>query len=96
VFKRLFYLVDEHREEYLPEVTAALEDFEGTLIAAQPMVERTALTLYESGEGSLAQFFLNYYTATEAMNALQFGEALAASIEARTKAKFGVRKPTGQ
>jgi hypothetical protein len=96
VFKRLFYLVDEHREEYLPEVTAALEDFEGTLIAAQPMVERTALALYESRDPALAQYFLNYYTATEATSSLQLGEALAASIEARTKAKFGIRRPQDQ
>jgi hypothetical protein len=96
VFKRLFYLVDEHREEYLPEVTAALVDFEGMLIADQPTVERTLQKLYESGEPALAQYFLNYYTATEAMNSLQLGEALAASIEARTKAKFGIRKPMDQ
>ena len=93
VFKRLFYLVSEYRDEFLPEVTAALTAFEGRLAAAQPTVERTALKLYESGEAELARSYLTYYSNTEAINGLRLGEALAASIEARTKAQFGIRTP---
>ncbi|MCW5980798.1 MAG: C69 family dipeptidase [Bryobacteraceae bacterium] len=93
VFKRLFYLASEHRERFLPEVTAALNAFEGRLAAAQPAVERTALKLFESGEPELARSYLTYYSNTEAMNGLRLAEALSASIEARTKAIFGVRTP---
>ncbi len=93
VFKRLFYLVDEHRAEFLPEVTAALTDFESRQAQAQAIVERTALKLYETGEPDLARAHLTYRSNTEAMNAIHLGEALAAGIEARTKLKFGIRKP---
>jgi dipeptidase len=92
-FKRLFYLTSEHREQFLPEVNASLTAFEGSLIAAQPMVERTALKLYDAGEPDLAASYLTYYSKTEAMNGLRLAEALAASIEARTKVQFGIRDP---
>lgn len=93
VFKRLFYLTSEHGAEFLPEVTSALGDFESKLAEAQPIVERTALKLFEAGEPDLARAHLTYRSNSEAMNALQLGEALAASIEARTKLKFGIRRP---
>jgi hypothetical protein len=92
-FKRLFYLTSEHQAEFLPEVTKALEAFEAGLIANQPDVERTALKLFESGEPELARKYLNYYSSTEAMNGLRLGEALAASIEARTKVQYSIRQP---
>ena len=95
-FKRLFYLTSEHQAEFLPEVTKALQAFEAGLIAAQPDVERTALKLFESGEPELARRYLTYYSSTEAMNGLRLGEALAASIEARTNVQFGIRQPAAQ
>ena len=93
VFKRLFYLASEHREEFLPEVTAALVAFESGLSGGLPVVERTAFKLFEAGEPELARSHLTYHSSTEAMNGLQLGDALSASIEARTKLKFGIRKP---
>lgn len=93
VFKRLFYLTSEHREEFLPEVTAALTDFESKLARGLPGVERMALKLFEAGEPELAREHLTYHSTTEAMNGLGLGEALSASIEARTKLKYGIRKP---
>jgi dipeptidase len=93
VYKRLWYLTNEHRAEFLPEVTKALTAFEAGLIAEQPAVERTALKLFESGEPELARKYLTYYSNTEAMNGLRLGEALAASIEARTKVEYGIRQP---
>lgn len=93
VFKRLFYLTSEHRDQFLPEVTGALTDFEARLIGDLPVVERTALKLFETSEPELARVHLTYHSNTEAINGLQLGEALSASIEARTKFKFGVRKP---
>src|SRR5262245_48848999 len=47
-FKRLFYLVKEHEEEFLPEVTKALTAFEARLIEQQPVVEETARTFYNA------------------------------------------------
>jgi dipeptidase len=93
VYKRLFYLVTEHRDQFLPEVTAALTAFEARLAEAQTTVERTALKLYETGDADLARSYLTYYSNTEAMNGFRLGEALAAGIEARTKAQFGIRMP---
>jgi hypothetical protein len=93
VFKRLFYLTSEHREDFLPEVTASLKAFEGALMASQPAVERTAAKLLEAGEPVLASSYLTYYSNTEAMNGLRLAEALSSSIEARTKAQFGIRYP---
>ena len=92
-FKRLFYLTSEHRDQFLPEVTASLTAFEAGLIAAQPAVERTALKLYEAGEPELAGAYLTYYSNTEAMNGLRLAEALSVSIDARTKVQFGIRQP---
>ena len=93
-YKRLFYLTSEHREQFLPEVTAALEAFESALIAAQPDVESIAQKLYEAGAPDLARSYLTSYSSTEAMNGLRLAEALAASIEARTKVQFGIRMPS--
>jgi hypothetical protein len=93
VFKRLFYLTNEHRDVFLPEVTAALTDFESKLMRSLPVVERTAVKLFEAGEPELAREHLTYRSSTEAMNGMELGEALSASIEARTKVKYGIRKP---
>lgn len=91
--KRLYYLVDEHRQEFLPEVTKALQAFEARLIAEQESVERTARKLLEAGEPELARRYLTYYSSTEALRGLRLVQALADSIEARTKAQFGIRPP---
>ena len=93
-YKRLLYLTEEHQEKFLPEVTEALEAFEAGLIDQQATVERTALKLYEAGEIQLAREYLTYYSNTEAMNGLRLGDALASSIEQRTKILFGIRQAT--
>ena len=95
-FKRLFYLVKEHDEEFLPEVTKALTAFEARLIEQQSVVEETARTLYQAMQPELARHHLNYYSQTEARNGLSLGQALADSIEARTKVLYGIRQPAMQ
>ena len=90
--KQLFYLVDEHKGRFLPEVTEALEAFEAGLVADQATVHRTALKLYEANEPRLARRFLTYYTSTEARNGLRLVEDLAASVAARTKLLYGHRQ----
>lgn len=91
--KRLFYLVDEHRQEFLQEVTQALVAFEAKLISEQPFVERTAAQLMQAGEPELARRYLTYYSHTEAMHGLRLVQSLADSIECRTKVQFGIRPP---
>ena len=93
VYKRLFYLTQEHREQFLPEVTESLLAFEAQLIERQKSVEQTALTLFKANQSDLARGYLTYYTKTEAMNGLRLGSTLAESIEARTKLLYGIRQP---
>lgn len=96
IYKRLYYLVMEHPDKFLPEVTEALEAFEAGLIVRQASVEKTALVLYQAGESELARDYLTYYSHTEAMKGLRLGEALSHSIEARTKVLFGIREPASK
>ncbi|HJO04795.1 MAG TPA: C69 family dipeptidase [Acidobacteriota bacterium] len=91
-YKRLRYLMEEHEEKFLPEVTEALVAFEGRLIAEQTAVERTALKLFEAGVPELARRYLTYYSGNEALDGMRLGDALADSIEARTKAIYGIRQ----
>ena len=53
-YKRLLYLVQEHQEKFLPEVTEALEAFEARLIERQETVEQTALKLFEGPDCAVA------------------------------------------
>ena len=89
--KRLLYLVDEHRDQFLPEVQAALAAFDSRQIAAQPAVERTAKILFDAREDALARRYLTEQAHTAAGEALRLIEALAVSIEARTKVLHGIR-----
>jgi len=91
--KRLFYLVEEHRDEFLPEVGAALTAFDSRLLAAQPEVERTALILLKAGETALARRYLTEQAHAAAEDGLHLIEALAASIDYRTKLLHGIRLP---
>ncbi len=90
VFKRLLYLIAQHSELFLPEITALWEAVEGRLIAAQPKVEATAATLLAAGRAELAAAYLTYYTGTELRAALDLGETMARSLEARSRAHFGI------
>jgi dipeptidase len=89
--KRLLYLVDEHRGEFLPEVTAALTAFESRQLAAQPDVERTAQILLKANEPTLARRYLTEQAHAAAEDGLHLIEVLASSIEARTKFLYGIR-----
>jgi dipeptidase len=95
-YKRLLYLVQEHEEKFLPEVTEALVAFEDRLIQDQGAIEESARTLYDAGKPELARSFLTYYSTTEALNGLRLAESLAQSIEARTQAIYGIRVPDGK
>ena len=91
--KRLFYLAKSHDAKFLPEVVEALTAFESGLIATQTTVEGIVQALFLAGEPELARAALTYYSRTEALNGLRFVEALAQSLEARTKVLFGIQSP---
>jgi hypothetical protein len=84
-------MVDEHRDSFLPEVSAALTAFEGRQLTAQPAIERTAQILLKAHEEALARRYLTEQAAMAAGDGLRLIEALAESIEARTKVLHGIR-----
>ncbi|MBM3736185.1 MAG: peptidase U34 [Acidobacteria bacterium] len=89
--KRLLYLVDEHRGQFLPEVSAVLGAWDDRQIAAQPGIERTAEILLNAGEDALARRYLTEQAHAAAGGGLRLIEALAAGIEARTRVLHGIR-----
>ncbi len=91
--KRLLYLVDEHREEFLPEVTPLLEAHDRRMLEVQPGVEQTATILLEAGESGLARRYLTEQSHAAADEALRLLEGLAAAIELRTRLLYGIRTP---
>jgi len=91
--KRLLYLVDERRDAFLPEVAAALTAFDTRQLAAQPAVERTAEILLKANEAALARRYLTEQAHAAAEEGLHLIEALADSIEVRTKVLYGIRPP---
>lgn len=56
-------------------------------------LERTARILLEQDEAELARDVLTRYSADKAQRALNIGNALASSLEARTKLLIGIPKP---
>jgi len=91
--KRLLYLVDEHREAFLPEVSAALTAFDSRQIAAQRGIERTAQILLNAHEDGLASRYLTEQAHRSAAEGLHLLEALADSVEASTRVLYGIRVP---
>ncbi|NQV46085.1 MAG: C69 family dipeptidase [Rhodospirillales bacterium] len=90
IFKRLLYLILQHEEKFLPEITEVWEAVEKRLIAEHGDVVRTASALLSAGEKGLAVQYLTYYCHTELRAALDLADALAQSLEARTRALFGI------
>lgn len=95
LFKRLMYYTCERPEKFLPEVTEALEHFEARRIAELPQIEAVARTLLSRGEKVLATAVLTRYAAEQSEAALELGQDLLASIEARTRLLYGIRRPAG-
>ena len=95
-FKRLMYYTCDHPEKFLPEVTEALTAFENRMISEQGTVVATAESLFSAGRDELALDYLTRYSRERGEDALELGNALRASIEARTEVLFGFRKPEGE
>jgi len=96
-FKRLMYYTCDHPRKFLPEVTEALTAFENTSMSEQQSVSAMANTLFAAGDDELARQYLTDYSRQRGADALQLGNALLASIEARTRELYGLRTPrTGE
>jgi len=91
IFKRLLYLVLQHSAVFLPEVTALWEAVERRLIQASSGVTQTAQILLDAGRSDLAADHIDYFTRTELLAALDLADTMARSIEARTRALYGIR-----
>jgi dipeptidase len=92
-FKRLMYYTCDHPEKFLPEVTEALTAFENRLMSEQVTVTETANELFAAGKEDLARNYLTDYSWQSGKDALRLGNALLASIEARTAEIYGLRTP---
>ena len=92
-FKRLMYFTCDHPDKFLAEVTEALTAFENQLINDMASVEITSDALFNSEHDDLALKYLTEYSSNAARAALQLGNALLGSIEARTRVLYGLRSP---
>jgi len=92
-FKRLMYFACDHPDKFLPEVTEAITAFEDRLIEDQALVEKTSDTLFDSGQEQLALKYLTEHSSNAASSALELGQALLGSIQARTEVLYGLRVP---
>lgn len=94
-FKRLMYHTCRHPDDFLPEVTEALDAFEREALRARGSVERTAMALYDAGANGLARQYLTDQSTEKALAGLELGNALLGSIEARAELLHGFRTPRG-
>ncbi len=94
-FKRLLYLLAEHHELFLPEVTPVWEAFEAGQAALLRSVVDAAGVLIAAGRADLARALITRHCATEALRSLDLGEAMVESMEARSRVLFGVREQGG-
>ena len=95
-FKRLMYYTCDHPKKFLPEVIEALTAFENQSMSDQKTVVDMAGTLFAAGNDELARQYLSDYSWQRGEDALQLGNALLASIEARTRELFGLRTPQAE
>lgn len=93
LYKRLMYHTCTDPKTFYPEVRRALTGFEDRMLSDQAKVEQTAATLIEGGERGLARRYLTEYSHERAGDAMDLGNALLDSIEARTKLSDGIPHP---
>jgi hypothetical protein len=64
-------------------------------MAEQDEVVAISTSLFTAGKADLARNYLTRYSAESGLAGLRLGNALVASIEARTEVLFGYRAPEG-
>lgn len=90
VFKRLMYLVLQNQDAFLEEVTGLWQALERRLIEQSRRVTESASILLQQRQPELACRYLDYFTNTELMRALDLADNLARNIEARTRILRGI------
>ncbi|HEX3329574.1 MAG TPA: C69 family dipeptidase [Gaiellales bacterium] len=95
IFKRLLYLLAEHHELFLPEVTPVWEAFERKVAYQLASVIEAARALIESGQTDHARNLLTQFSCAQALRGLDLGEILVASMDARSQLLFGIRDEPG-
>jgi hypothetical protein len=90
VFKRLMYLLLQHQDDFLEEVTSLWQAHERRLAEQCLQVAEAASILLDQQQPQLARRYLDYFTNTELMRALELAETLARGIEARTRLRYGI------
>ena len=94
-FKRLLYLLAEHHELFLPEVTPVWEALERSTVDQLATVVEQAQVLIAAGRDELARDLLTRFCYAEALRALDLGDAMVDSMERRSRVLFGIRDEPG-
>jgi hypothetical protein len=94
-FRRLLYLLAEHHEVFLPEVTPVWEAFERRAVGDLEAVTEAAQALLDSGRADVARDLLTQFSSGSAVRALDLGDAMVASMDARSQLLFGIRDEPG-
>jgi hypothetical protein len=92
VFKRLLYVLAEHHELFLPEVTPVWEAFERESATALQTALEAAGVLIAAERVQQARNILTGLAHERALRALDLGEALVVSMDARSRLLFGIRE----
>ena len=93
LFKRLMYYTCDAPGRFLPEVTEAMTAFENESMRQMADIEERAIVLFDSGRPEMARDVLNEYSLLRSEEALELGQALLGSIEARHRLLEGYREP---
>jgi dipeptidase len=91
-FKRLLYLLAEHHELFLQEVTPVWEAFEREQAASLAGLVSAAETLLSAGRPGSARELMTRHCSAEALRSLELGETMADSMDARSRLLFGIRE----
>jgi hypothetical protein len=94
-FKRLLYLLAEHHDLFLPEVIPVGEAFERKAAHELAGITQAAHALIDSGHDEQARDLLTQFSSAQALNGLDLGEILIASMDARSRLLFGIRDEPG-
>lgn len=94
-FKRLLYLLAEHHDLFLPEVTPVWEAFERKVAHELAGITQAAHALIHSGHDEQARDLLTRFSSAQALDGLDLGEILVASMDARSRLLFGIRDEPG-
>ncbi|MEX0928589.1 MAG: C69 family dipeptidase [Balneolales bacterium] len=94
-FKRLMYYTCENPQLFLHPVTAAIEDFESTMLIERDQLEAEASGLLQAGNRAGAQALLTDNVGKRLLESLDLAMSLTRIVEEETRNQFGFRLPAG-